>query len=348
VWESNCMFVPRSLLQQVGGFDESFSIAGGGYANLDLYERLGSSADVTVVSILGEGSFHQLHGGTTTNQTDSVERRSRVFSYGEHYAELRGRRFRGPGKPIHYVGAIGSPSARRTKARRMTATAFAQAAIEGGPDGRPTSPNPVPDELKEAFTEAVWLSLPWERTTWLGRRVTTAPTDLVAYQELIAATRPDWIVETGTGDGGRSLFLATICELVGHGQVLSIDPAPAGELPRHPRLTYLAGKAQDAGTVAKVRNTVGEGGVLVVLGSQANRQRTTAEFEAYAALVPVGSYVIVTDTVVNGHPVWPGFGPGPNEAAKQILSRHGEFVSDPRAEKYSLTFNPGGFLKRVT
>jgi len=35
------------LLEQVGGFDDSFSMPGGGYANLDLWERLGASPDVT-------------------------------------------------------------------------------------------------------------------------------------------------------------------------------------------------------------------------------------------------------------------------------------------------------------
>ena len=80
VWESNCMFVTRKQLEQVGGFDESFSMAGGGYANLELYERLGTSPDITVATIIGEGSFHQVHGGTTTNQTDAAERRDRVSS----------------------------------------------------------------------------------------------------------------------------------------------------------------------------------------------------------------------------------------------------------------------------
>ena len=61
----------------------------------------------------------------------------------------------------------------------------------------------------------------------------------------------------------------------------------------------------------------------------------------------MGSYVVVTDTVVNGHPVWTGFGPGPAEAVKQILTRHGDFVADPAMEKYSLTFNPNGYLRRV-
>src|SRR5204863_6044664 len=64
LWESNCLFVPRTVLEQIGGFDESFSMPGGGYANLDLWERVTTTPDVTVVSILGEGSFHQVHGGT--------------------------------------------------------------------------------------------------------------------------------------------------------------------------------------------------------------------------------------------------------------------------------------------
>ncbi len=68
------MFAPRSLLEQVGAFDESFNMPGGGFANLELYERLGSSADVNVVTMLGEGSFHQMHGGTTTNLSGSDAR----------------------------------------------------------------------------------------------------------------------------------------------------------------------------------------------------------------------------------------------------------------------------------
>jgi cephalosporin hydroxylase len=347
VWESNCMFAPRSLLEQVGCFDESFSIAGGGYANLELYERLGSAPDITVVSMIGEGSFHQLHGGTTTNQPDATERRSRVYGYSEQFADMRGRNFRGPGKPIHYVGRIGSVAARRTKPRRLSSEMFADGARAHDGDGRPVTPIPVPDELESAFTEAVWRSLPWERTTWLGHRIETAPTDLLAYQELIVAGRPDWIVETGTGDGGRALFLASICELVGHGRVVSVDESLAADRPQHPRLQYVEGVPDAEETVRRVRDLVGDGRALVVLGDLADRITTTHQFDAYAPLVPVGSHVVVADTIVNGHPVWPAFGPGPAESVKQILNGHGEFAADPTMEKYSLTFNPGGFLKRV-
>jgi cephalosporin hydroxylase len=349
LWESNCMFVGRELLEQVGCFDDRFSVAGGGYANLELYERLGSAPNVRVATIIGEGSFHQVHGGTTTNQTDAAERRDRVFGYSQHYADLRGRAFKGPGKQIHYVGRMSSEAARRSKSRRMSTRAFADAAA-GMRDGLPDTPTPVPDELKWAFTEAVWRNLPWTGTTWLGRMIATPPTDLIAYQEILWRVRPDWVIEIGTGDGARALFLASMCELLGHGTVLSIDAAPPPADVMHPRLQFHCGVAQETATLDAVRALTGDPGAahaLVVLGATADRATTFAQFEAYSPFVPVGSYVVVADTIVNGHPVWPAFGAGPAEAVKQLLARHGEFVADPLLEKYSLTFNPGGFLRRV-
>jgi cephalosporin hydroxylase len=351
VWESNCIFAPRTLLAQVGGFDESFSTAGGGYANLELYERLGTSTDITVCTIMGEGSFHQTHGGTTTNQADAATRRSRVFGYSRDYAQLRGRAFKGPGKPLHYVGRLPNAAARRSKPRRLSAPdAFAASAAAGVHDGVPAEPMPVPDDLRLGFTEAVWRSLPWRRTSWLGHPLSTAPTDLVAYQEAIAAVRPDWVIETGTGDGARALLLASICELVGHGEVITVAESMGteGDRPQHPRLRYLSGVPHNADTIAAIRETIRDESVLVILGSCADRATTAREFEAFSPLVPVGSYVIVTDTIVNGHPVWPSFGPGPAEGVKQVLTKYGEFVADPTLEKYSLTFNPGGYLKRVS
>jgi cephalosporin hydroxylase len=347
LWESNCMFVPRAQLEQVGGFDENYSMAGGGFANLDLYERLGSSPDVTVASIIGEGSFHQLHGGVSTNQSDADERHNRIHGYREHFADLRGRRHRGPGKPIHYVGRIGSPQARRTRPRRMTANIFGQG-VTAEPDGVPTSSVPIPEDLRLSFIEAVWRSLAWKRTTWLGRHIESAPTDLIAYQQAITSVRPDWIVETGTHDGARTLFLASICDLIDHGQVVSIGKDLSEGLPLHPRITYLDGDVDDEATLARVRGLAGPGATtLVVLGDRVPAEATRRIFAAYAPLVSVGSYLIVTDTIVNGNPVWTGFGPGPTEALKLILQRHGEFFADPELERFGLTFNPGGFLKRT-
>jgi len=346
LWESNCIFAPRNLLEQVGGMDETFSMAGGGYANLDFYERIGATPDVTVVSILGEGTFHQAHGGTTTNESDPEERRQRLGSYDRHYRDLRGRVFRGPGKPIHFVGSM-FESARRTKPRRQIAPAFFKRAQRTGPDGRPEKPVPIPDELKGEFTDAFWRSYSWRETLWLGRRVPKCPTDLLAYQEIIVRAQPDWIVETNTGGGGRALFLASICELLGRGQVLSIDSQAAPRVPEHPRITYLAADPGDDATVEKVRDLVGEPPNAVVILGLAPKKRLLTLFSCYEPLVPVGSYLVFEETITNGNPVWPGMGPGPMEAIKDIRKTNGEFMPDPEMENSGLTFNPGGFLKRM-
>jgi cephalosporin hydroxylase len=347
LWESNCVFVPRKLLEQVGSFDESFSMPGGGYANLDFYERVGSTPGVNVVTMLGEGSFHQLHGGTTTNQEDASGRRQRIVSYADHYKDIRGRAYKGPAKTIHYVGTM-SPAALRTRSRRMSATAFLEARISTGPDGRPTGPSPIPQDFRTDFIDAFWHSLAWRETTWLGKPVYKAPTDLFVYQELLARVRPDWVIETGTVGGGRALFLASICDLLDHGQVVSVDARLPENGPRHPRLSYVEGMPHETETVRKVIEIVGDQpNAMVILGSCGSHMRMIEEFEAYQRMVPAGSYVVMEETIVNGHPVWPGFGGGPMEAVKRILAAHGDFAVDPKMEKYALTFNPLGFLKRT-
>jgi cephalosporin hydroxylase len=349
VWESNCLFAPRSLLEQVGGLDETFAMPGGGFCNLDLYERLASTPELRVVTILGEGSFHQLHGGTTTNQADPLERRERVRSYVDHYAQVRGRSFMGPEKPIHYVGGFACESAKRCRARRMTATAFdVDPHLEGSDGPAPESPVPVPDDLRDAFTNAYYRSLAWRETRWLGHHVANAPTDLVAYQEILAEVRPDWVIEIGTREGGRAYFLATLCELLGHGDVISISEHQRLKRPTHPRLRYLTAAPHEPEARDQVDRMVGrDPHAVVILGSRTRRHRTQREFEAFAPLVPVGSYVIVEHTVLNGFPVDASFGSGPHEALRRLMNLHGEFLADTTRERHALTFNQGGFLRRI-
>jgi cephalosporin hydroxylase len=350
VWESNCLFAPRSLIEQVGGFDEAFAMAGGGYTNLDLYERLTSTPGVRAVTILGEGSFHQLHGGTTTNQPDPLERRQRVRSYANHFAELRGRPFMGPEKPIHFVGGFHSDAAKRSRARRMTAAAFdVDPRLEGADGPAPEKPVPVADDLRDAFTTAHFRSLAWRETRWLGHSVHNAATDLLTYQEILAEVRPDWVIETGTQGGGRAYFLASVCELLGHGEVISVAANGSANRPVHPRLRYLTAPPHKPEARERVCEIVGpEPHALVILGSRAPRDRTRREFESFAPLVPVGSYLVVEHTVLNGFPVDGSFGPGPHEALRRLMNLHGEFLADSARERHALTFNQGGFLRRIS
>ena len=341
-WESNCIFAPRGLVEQVGGMDESFATPGGGFANLDFFERTTGIPGVTLVTMLGEGSFHQVHGGTTTNETKPVEL---IRSYERQYEQLRGRPFRVPWQRPYYVGSI-PPAARRILPRRIHTFPHFREAHVAGRGGRPSRPVPVPQDLRLDFIDAFWRSEEWRAATWLGTRTHRAPTDLFVYQQLIERLRPDWIVETRTGTGGLALFLASVCDLLGEGQVLSIDGYPLDDRPEHPRITYLSGDPAAAGTAAEAREIVGaEPRGLVILGGASSSQ-VKAAFNNYAPFVPVGSYVVVEDTILEGNPVWPAFGPGPRSALPEILDDR-TFVADPDLERFSLTFNPGGFLRRM-
>jgi cephalosporin hydroxylase/SAM-dependent methyltransferase len=341
-WESNCIIVPRALIDQVGGMDEAYAMPGGGFVNLDLYERMVSSPGINLVTLLGEASFHQVHGGTTTNLTRHDERQDLIRAYEDHYRELRGRRFRVPTQRAHYIGSL-PPPARRTRRRRMGAKQFRAAHPL---DRRPSRPVPVPDELKVEFNEAFWRSGEWHRTPWLGKSAHRPPTDLFAYQELIARLRPEWVVETRTGSGGRAWFLATICDLIGEGRVLSIDDDPDPDRPEHPRITYLTGDPAAERTASEVRELAGESPrALVILGGSGTPQLTAA-FRNFAPLVPPGSYVVVEDTILDGAQAWPAFGSGPMGAVAEIVDEL-DFIPDPDLERYGISFNGGGFLKRV-
>ncbi|RFC62168.1 cephalosporin hydroxylase [Fulvimarina endophytica] len=183
---------------------------------------------------------------------------------------------------------------------------------------------------------------------WLGHETLKCPMDLWLYQELIVSRRPDVIVETGTRFGGSALFMASVCDQMGHGRVLSvdIDESLVSIRPVHDRITYLNGSSLDEKLLAGIRETVGDGRCLVILDSDHSRDHVLAELRAYSPLVKPGDYLIVEDTNVNGHPTLPDFGPGPMEALEAFLAETEDFVSDPACERFLMTLNPKGYLKR--
>jgi cephalosporin hydroxylase len=87
--------------------------------------------------------------------------------------------------------------------------------------------------------------------------------------------------------------------------------------------------------------------VLVVLDSDHSYDHVLAELRAYAPLVTSGSYLVVEDTNINGHPVYEHFGPGPMEAVEDFLKENDAFAVDVTREKLLLTFNPRGWLRKL-
>jgi cephalosporin hydroxylase len=187
----------------------------------------------------------------------------------------------------------------------------------------------------------------WTQTYWMGTVVLKCPLDLWIYQEILHEVRPDLVVEAGTYKGGSALFLAGICDLVGHGEVVTIDVDSLPDRPFHPRLHYLTGSSVAPEILREVADRARAKSVLVILDSDHSYAHVLEELRCYRQVVTPGSYLIVEDTCINGHPLLPDFGPGPMEAVAEFLREAPEYSVDTSREKLYLTFNPCGFLRRA-
>lgn len=183
--------------------------------------------------------------------------------------------------------------------------------------------------------------------SWFGHHVLKCPLDLWVYQELLVRTRPDVVIETGTKFGGSALYLAMLLDQIGHGRLITIDINAQPDCPKHNRIRYVSGSSIDPVVVALVREDVGSQRAMVVLDSNHHADHVYQELIAYSPLVLQGNYLIVEDTNVNGHPAYPEFGPGPMEAVGKFLSEGDDFVIDQRCERFLMTLNPRGYLRRV-
>lgn len=105
--ESNSLFLHRALFDRLGGYDTAFDLPGGGLVNLDFFKRAGSAAGDQVVTLFGEGSFHQLHGGVSTS-TPLLDNRRNVEVWKQQYQRIRGTPWVAPRYQPVYLGELPS------------------------------------------------------------------------------------------------------------------------------------------------------------------------------------------------------------------------------------------------
>jgi cephalosporin hydroxylase len=205
----------------------------------------------------------------------------------------------------------------------------------------------------DGFHRLFYDSQVWMTTQWLGVPTAQNPNDAWIHQEIIARIKPDFIVESGTWNGGSAGLWATILQQVNPaGRVITIDIKDYVSAARElsivkEKVDFLIGSSVDPAIVAEVKKRVNGKKAVVILDSNHSKQHVLAEMKAYAPLVSKDSYLIVQDTNVNGHPVLPNFGPGPMEAVNEFLATNDQFRPDTDAERLMFTQHPKGYLKRV-
>ncbi len=210
------------------------------------------------------------------------------------------------------------------------------------------------EEVIREFKKNWYYSEPdrtWSDVWWLGYQLLKNPMDLWIYQEIIFEVKPEIIIETGTGWGGSALYLASILELIGEGEVLSVDVKSSDDLahprPKHKRISYLIGSSVDGYVVREAASRARGRRTMVILDSEHSKNHVLMELIIYSQLVSPKSYLIVEDTQMNGNPIEWNKGEGPMEAVEEFLKRNKSFEIDRLREKFYLTFNPKGFLRKL-
>jgi cephalosporin hydroxylase len=197
--------------------------------------------------------------------------------------------------------------------------------------------------------------------SWMGRPIIQYPQDMVAMQEILWRVQPDLIIETGIAHGGSLVFYASICELIGRGEIVGIDIDIRAHnrtaIEAHPmasRIRMIEGSSIDPDVVGRVAQMAAGKRTLVALDSNHTHAHVLAELRAYAPLVSRDSYCVVFDTMVEDMP--PGLYPdrpwdvgnNPKTAVKAYLAEDGDFTIDDDVEaKTLITVAPGGYLRRI-
>lgn len=197
----------------------------------------------------------------------------------------------------------------------------------------------------------------WQSTKWLGIPCFKFPFDAWVLQEIIYDIKPDIVIETGTAYGGSAVFIASILELLDYGKVITIDTNNKyktnidNDIAKYlwdTRVFPIIGDSISNEIIDQVHDHIYyDAKCLVLLDSWHRKEHVLKELELYSEFVSLDSYIIVEDTHVNGNPVPWKWGAGPMEAVDEFLVTNKHFKSDLDREKFFITCNPKGYLKRT-
>ena len=213
------------------------------------------------------------------------------------------------------------------------------------------------EEAIEVAMSAAQFDRQEHQTSWLGVEMVQYSGDLITYQRLINEVKPELVIETGTLSGGLSLFLATVLQAVQpEGRVVTIDIDSSGwkktlaerQFPESllQRIVFIEGDSAGRETWRQISPLASGKKVLVILDALHSRSHVLRELNLYSRIIPVGSYIVVNDTHLDGTE-WVKSGRGPMAAVREWLEQHPEFEIARDQQPYLISAIHSGILRRV-
>ena len=187
-------------------------------------------------------------------------------------------------------------------------------------------------------------------TKWFGVDCLKNPLDFWIYQELIYSIQPTVILEIGNWKGGSALAMANLLDIQGSGRVIAVDINHNQIDPKaraHPRITWIQGDATDPNIEKQIRALISADDRVLIIEDSDHVDTTVSKLlHMDKDLIRVGDYFIVEDSNCGGKPLSHGPSPGPWAGILRFLEEDTNWESDREQEKYIVTWNPLGFLRR--
>jgi cephalosporin hydroxylase len=184
-----------------------------------------------------------------------------------------------------------------------------------------------------------------------GLNMIKNPFDLVVYEEILWELKPTVIIEIGNAFGGFSLWLSDRMKIIGvNGKFITIDLNSAGDTNlqdfKSDKFISIIGNCNDSEIVNKVKTHIKKDDVVLIVEDSAHTFENTLQvLENYKEIVTIGSYFIIEDGICDLLDL--GIKPGPMSAVEKWIGNNPNFEIDRNREKYIMTYNPKGYLKRL-
>lgn len=188
------------------------------------------------------------------------------------------------------------------------------------------------------------------KVTYRGIKMIKNPFDYLLYQMIINEVKPDLIVEIGTNHGGASLYMADMLDLIGKGEIHTIDITeyPMDSLIlENKRIKRFLGGYQSY----DLKNTEGFESVLVIDDGSHTYEHTYEILHKFKNVVTVNSYFIIEDGALIHIGLGKDYGGGPVRSIEQFMGENNQYIIDRKWCDFfgtNTTFNTNGFLKRIS
>lgn len=174
------------------------------------------------------------------------------------------------------------------------------------------------------------------------------PFDYVIYQMILWEVKPDLIIEIGTNRGGSALYFADLLDLIGHGEIHTIDIEDMvyEDVKKHTRIKFF----KEGFEQYSLDNITGFNKIIVIEDGSHTYKDVKATIEKFKSIVSLDSYLIVEDGILDKLGWKKKYNGGPNLAIKEFINQDDSYIIDRKwCDLFGInaTFNTNGFLKKI-